>query len=295
MNGTTNHFANQNLTYTKRIFALFQALRTFVSSWPKHIDWNKLGSDVLYILLMIWKHGIVIILMLIPVILLIKLPQGKDLMNNLLFPGNLKTFGSYLLILWFLSMIIFTTYALWAIPGFYQNIEARRLTSNEEKKSLISNKSTSSLFIRILSMTPFVFYGIVIFILEKRCETHWALYWLIILIAGLFIITLCFHLYYRQVSFRKLILLGVVTCLVVTVCYPLLYKLIGHKEFSILLLGNALLFLGGLTYLMYKAWEDRFKALGSDLSNRKSMPDKGDRLYYILIALSLLVMISFLL
>ncbi|HRN34596.1 MAG TPA: hypothetical protein PLC76_10525 [Saprospiraceae bacterium] len=293
MNGKTNSFTTTNLSYIERALALFQALRTFVSSWPKHIDWNKLGSDVLYILLMIWKHGIVIILMLIPIILLIKLPQGKDLMNNLLFPGNWKTFGSYLLILWFLSMIIFTTYALWAIPGFYQNIEARRLTSNEEKKSLISIKSASSLFIRILSMTPFVFYGIVIFVLEKRCFTHWALYWLIILIAGLFIITLCFHLYYRQVSFRNLILLGVVTCLVVTVCYPLLYKLVGHKEFSILLLGNALLFLGGLTYLMYKAWEDGFKALNLNPSNRKSMQNKGDRLYYILMALSLLVMISF--
>lgn len=296
MIGIANPFTIPNLSYTKRTIALFQALWNLVSQNPSQIDWDKFGTVVLYTLRMIWKHGIVIILMLIPVVLLIGLPQGKDLMNNLLFPGDSDTVNSYLRILWFLSMVIFTTYALWAIPRFYQNREEDWHKNDQEKsdqKRWMPDESTSSNFIRVLSMTPFIFYGIVIFILEKRCFTHWALFWSIILLLGLFIITICIHLYYSQVSLMKLIYLGVASCLVLPVFNTVLDKICYHKEFSILLLGNSLLFLGGLTYLMYKAWEDKFKNLNKDSVEFTKLQDKGDILYKIVFALSLLAMISF--
>ncbi|MFZ1705465.1 MAG: hypothetical protein WAT79_14045 [Saprospiraceae bacterium] len=267
-----DHFTKSGISYLSRIILIFTAFWNFLTKGIKKIDGNQLGKGVMDAIRMTWKHGIIVILMLIPILLLMKMPQGRDLIHNMLNGEKVFEWYTYFRILCFLTMVVFTSYAIWAIPRFYQE--------NENKNKSHKIKSTSGNFLRILSATPFLVYGIVFFLVDPRCETNVFFYWSSLILLGLIILTLCFHFRYGKYSVKSLIQIGVASSLFLPVGYPGLSKFMGNNELSILFLGNSLLFLGGLIYVIYLKWEAEFEENRNNEKTIEKLEDKGDGVYY---------------
>lgn len=280
-------FTVKNLTYWQRTYILTTVLWSFLINIHKKFDWNQFGHNVILTLKMIWKHGIVIILMLIPVLLLIILPQGKDLINNMLFDISATWLSTYLRVLWFVTMIIFTSYSIWVIPRFYQKYEEKKFSSEKN-----SDKSTSGNFLRVLSVVPFVVYGIVFFILDPRCFTPIYLYWAVLVLAGLAIISLCIHLLYSKLSLGTLMYILLGACLFLPIGYTYL-NFQSNKEHSIMFLGNGLLFLAGMAYVILLRWERPFKSKISSPDKLKQIEKTGDTIYLSVLLSSIAIMLLF--
>src|SRR5690606_34538921 len=167
------NYTDENLSYLQRTYVMLRAFWDFLKTILEKLDWDKFGDAIIYTFKMIWKHGIIIILMILPILLLVLLPQGRDLIINMLFDGSAGVGNIYLRVLWFLAMVVFTSYAIWAIPRFYQEYESEQKFTTSTRTA----KSTSGNFIRVLSVTPFVVYGIVFFIVDPRCFTNIYLFW----------------------------------------------------------------------------------------------------------------------
>src|SRR5690606_20248595 len=144
--------------------------------------------------------------------------------------------------------------AIWAIPRFYQEYESEQKFTTSTRTA----KSTSGNFIRVLSVTPFVVYGIVFFIVDPRCFTNIYLFWSINILAIFVIVTLSFHLFYSKLSISALLIILLATCLIIPIGYSLLANPDINNEISIQVLGNSLLFLTGLAYIILLRWENNF-------------------------------------
>lgn len=267
----------------------FEFLKHLTSSEIKKEFWKGLGGDIMIALRSIWKHGIIVLLLVLPTVLLISLPQGKDLIYNMINDGggNIKT--NYLRIYWFLTMLVFTTYAIWAIPRFYQNYEANRNKLSE------TPKSTSSRFLRILSATPFIVYGASFFMISERCHFNQWLYWFLILIFALLIFIFCLQIHYNTYNTKKTVMIGVIVSLILPAIYSICMDAANPiiKELGILLLGNGMLLLSGITYVALAKWEQKFETHKADTHIISHLQQKGDLSYIIILLASALIMFLF--
>jgi hypothetical protein len=303
----TTHLEDKELGFFQRIPYILSYIYHYVFGGYSEQTWKDLGHRIVFALRMIWKHGVIIVLMIIPVVLLVVMPQGKDLLYNMLFDNSISIGTQYLRVLWFVVMIVFTSYALWAIPEFYLKHEGvidiaspdknkTKETSDKEDKT---PPSTSSLFLRILSATPFIFYGIVLFFIEPRCTTSIFLYYGLIIFLGLFVMLLCVHLYYSTISVTYLMLAGSFFALVLPTAYLLTLRYFDSKEMALLVLGNNLLLLGGMVYVILLKWENKFPK-PSKKDNESIVPDhikilqkRGRNFYMIVFVLFSFIMLLF--
>lgn len=251
--------------------------------------WKGVGGDIMIALRSIWKHGIIILLLVLPTVLLISLPQGKDLIYNMINDGGGDMKINFLRIWWFLTMLVFTTYAIWAIPRFYQNYEANRIKLSE------TPKSTSSRFLRILSATPFIIYGAAFFMIAERCHFNQWLFWLLILLFAALIFAVCLQIHYNTYSTTKTVMIGAFVSLILPAIYSFCMDAADpiFKELGILLLGNGMLLLSGITYVALAKWEQKFETNKADTNIIRYLQQTGDLSYIIILLVSALVMFLF--
>lgn len=251
--------------------------------------WENLGGDIMITLRSLWKHGVIVLLLILPTALLISLPQGKDLIYNMINDGGDDMKINYLRIYWFLTMLVFTTYAIWAIPRFYQNYEAEKLLTIE------TTISTSSRFLRILSATPFIVYGSAFFMVSERCHLNQWLYWFVILIFAALIFIFCLQIYYNSYSTTKTVMIGIIVSLILPAIYIICMDAADpiFKELGILLLGNGMLLLSGITYVALAKWEQKFETHTKDTKLIRHLIRTADRSYIIILLASALVIFLF--
>ena len=113
-------FYDRSLSFIQRSKALWQAISTGFSRFWNDGGWDALSDEVFNILRYSWRHGIILLLFILPVYLLIGMDQGKDLIFNMLHPeGKGVWMNSLVRTIWFLLMLTLTAFSIWAIPGIY--------------------------------------------------------------------------------------------------------------------------------------------------------------------------------
>ncbi len=287
-------FTEQKPKYTKPDMNGTKRFKEFIKYILNRDDVKYCGSDIghgiMIALRSIWKHGIIILLLVLPTLLLVSLPQGTDLILNMIADSGASVITNILRVLWFLLTLVFSTYAIWAIPRFYQTYEVR----NKDK---CFEKSTSSTFLRVLGSIPFIIYGLSFFLVTERCEIHWFLYWFLIIGLAIAIFMFCLHLHYNSYRSTIIGLIGIITAIITAIVPGWLFnkEVLKLHELGVLLLGNGMLLLSGLTYVALVKWETKLKEIKEkkDLSFERILRNKGDKVYSITFFLSVIIMVLF--
>lgn len=273
----------------QRLRWLWKSIGTILRT-PRSVQGRSQLAEFLFeVLRYIWKHFLIIVLLLLPVLLIVGMPQGRDLILNLLHSSAEVSMPGYVVrVMWFLMMLVLLAYAIWAIPGFYKRKEVadQRLTDTEDPlQSLLRARSTSSDFLRVLAVLPMLFYGVAFIRVIPVEHVHEVLYWSVNGLLGLLILLYAISVVY---GWRKLKHIGWLILLVMSAIplgfSALLDRFPDKPEFAYAVLGNGLLLISLLVFILFHRWERAVKT--QDHSKLKAFLEKwSDRWYYAALAL----------
>jgi hypothetical protein len=269
-----------------RLIWLFRAIRAIVLSMGNARGRGVLASHIFEVFRYIWKHFPIILILLLPVLLITGMPQGRDLILNLLHSSEGAGLSGYLVrVIWFLLMLALLAYAIWAIPRFYQEkeIDDRTRASGEladGAASLLRAQSTSSDFLRVLAVLPLIFYGLAFIHVIRVEHVDKIIYWTINGLIGFSILLFSLGFVYGWRRLRSIVWLMLAIILLIPFGFASLLTWIpGKPELAYAVLGNGLLFIACLLFIMFHRWERVF--LSPDQSTLQEFLEKwADKLYY---------------
>lgn len=276
-------------TPRQRLRWLWRSIGTMLRTPGSAQGRGQLAEFLFEVLRYIWKHFLIIVLLLLPVLLIVGMPQGRDLILNLLHSSAQVGMPGYVVrVMWFLLMLGLLAYAIWAIPGFYQRKEAadqRLAETGNAMPSWLRARSTSSDFLRVLAVLPMLFYGWAFIWVIRVEQVHKVLYWCGNGLLGLLILLYAVGVVY---GWRKLRHVGWLILLVMFIIplgfSALLDRFPDKPEFAYAVLGNGLLLISLLVFILFHRWERAVTT--PDQPQLKAFLDKwSDRWYYAALAL----------
>jgi hypothetical protein len=271
-----------------RLIWLFRAIRAIVLSMGNARGRGVLAGHIFEVFRYIWKHFPIIVILLLPVLLITLMPQGRDLILNLLHSSQEAGLPGYLVrVIWFLLMLALLAYAIWAIPRFYQEKETddrtRARASGEPADgaaSLLRAQSTSSDFLRVLAVLPLLFYGLAFIHVIRVEHVDKVIYWAIngLISVAILLYSLGFVYGWRRLRSIGWLMLGVVFLIPFGFASFLTWTP-GKPEFAYAVLGHGLLMMACLLFILFHRWERVFSS--PDQSKLQEFLEKwADRIYY---------------
>lgn len=265
----------------QRLLSLWQIIRDVWSSWRATRGWAEEARLILIFLRFVWKHGVLILLILLPILLLWVMDQGRDLILNLFQSRGSGFFVSdYIRMLWMMAMLVLQAYAIWVIPNFYIRTEVARMRQLQEwkHKGLPGSDqpfggtiSMSSNFLRLLAILPFGLYGIT-FAIRVQVTTNWSIgYWGVnALISALLLLGgICAGYGLRRL--REVAgLIGAIILIIPIGFSMVLFNFPNHPELAYATLGNSLLICAILLFALFHRWERRFDGADPTRANQLS-------------------------
>ncbi|MBP6184424.1 MAG: hypothetical protein KA479_05740 [Saprospiraceae bacterium] len=282
-------FYDRSLSFIQRSKALWQAISTGFSRFWNDGGWDALSDEVFNILRYSWRHGIILLLFILPVYLLIGMDQGKDLIFNMLHPeGKGVWMNSLVRTIWFLLMLTLTAFSIWAIPGIYLDYEFKKLAAfqakqqdpnlrvDDEHRPLLS---MSSHYLRVLAILPILFYGLAFIWVIKIHHVNLFGYSIFNILFNLFIICAFFAFVYSTPRIRY-IFYALIVCFI---CIPVLFVITFNMfpeipEYAYAIMGSALLIVALLCFGILHRWEMRFEETPSP-AEQERLRRWGNRIY----------------
>lgn len=234
---------------------------------------------ILRILKHIWRNGVIILLMLLPVFLLVKMDQGEDLIRNLLEDhGKGGPQQAIVRIVWFFSVLVVSSYSIWAIPRFFLDYENPEIGYKGRFSASNILNSTSSDFLRVLAVLPFLFYGGAFIWVVKVTNYSEVPYFLVNGLLGL-IILFCFcRLMKKNFGIGKILTFLTSWIFLSSFLFTLsLHFLNDHYEIAYAVLGNSLLIIALTVYAAFYKWEAMFEH--GTVADRLRLGRIGDQVY----------------
>jgi hypothetical protein len=237
-------------------------------------------TDVfLRILKHIWRNGVIIFLMLLPVLLLIKMDQGEDLIRNLLEDhgkGGLQQ--AIVRIFWFFNVLVISSYSIWAIPRFFLDYENPEIGYKGRFSASNILNSTSSDFLRVLAVLPFLFYGGAFIWVVKVTNFSAVPYFLINALLGLVILFGFCQVMKRNIGIRSILIFLWSWVAFSAILFTLsLSYLNDYYEIAYAVMGNGLLITALSVYAAFYKWEAMFEE-GAE-QEKQRLGKIGDRVY----------------
>ncbi len=262
-------FLQKDLTCLQRLKALWQIIAEQCKAWRRIAGWNEEAGLILDFFKFVWKHILLIILILIPVLLLWMMDQGRDLILNVFrTQGGGMNLSDYVRMVWLLAMLGLQAYAIWVIPNFYIQAEVklkkkidmlRAQGISEDQLPVGGTISMSSNFLRLLAILPFMLYGIT-FAIRVEVTNDWKIgYWLVNAIVSIVILLGGICIAYGQHRIRNLVyvLLSVIVFIPIGFAF-FLGNWPERPELGYALLGNSLFICAILLFAIFHRWEQRF-------------------------------------
>lgn len=266
---SVQNFLQKDLSCLQRLHALWRIIADQWKAWRAIKGWDEEAGLILDFLKFVWKHIVLIILILIPILLLWMMDQGRDLILNVFRTRGIgMNISDYIRMVWLLAMLGLQAYAIWVIPNFYIQAEVKRKKQidNLLAKGFSADQlpfggtiSMSSNFLRLLAILPFMLYGIT-FAIRVEVSNDWKIsYWLINAVVSLAILLGGICLAYGQQRIRHIffVLLGVITFIPIGFTF-FLGNWPDRPELGYALLGNSLFICAILLFAIFHQWERRF-------------------------------------
>lgn len=262
-------FFDHDQSCLQRLRGLWRIIDDQWRAWRASKGWTEEARLILTVLRFIWKHGVLIVLILVPILLLWLMDQGRDLILNLFQSRGSAFYASdYIRMLWMLAMLTLQAYAIWVIPNFYIRAEIKKqkqmdvLVERGVSRSDLpfgGTISMSSNFLRLLSILPLGLYGIT-FAIRVQVAPNWSIgFWGVnaVLAALLLLGGICAGYGLRRL--REVAGLIVAIILVIPIGFALvLGNFPGQPELAYAVLGNSLLICSILLFALFHRWERRF-------------------------------------
>lgn len=268
---SVQYFLKKDISCLQRLKALWQIIADQWKAWRASEGWDEEAGLILDFLKFVWKHLVLIVLILIPILLLWMMDQGRDLILNVFRTrGNGMNLSDYIRMVWLLAMLGLQAYAIWVIPNFYIQAEVKRKKQidnllakgfSDDQLPFGGTISMSSNFLRLLAILPFMLYGIT-FAIRVEVHNDWKIsYWLINAGVSLVILLGGICLAYGQQRIRNIlyVLIGVITLIPIGFAF-FLGNWPDRPELGYALLGNSLFICAILLFAIFQQWERRFDA-----------------------------------
>ncbi|MCF8239689.1 MAG: hypothetical protein K9I85_16110 [Saprospiraceae bacterium] len=263
------NFMQTDQSCLDRFRALWQIIKDQWKAWRATKGWNEEAQILLEILGFVWRHILMIILILIPILLLWMMDQGRDLILNLFQPRGIGVnLSDYIRIVWLLGMFVLQAYAIWVIPNFFIQAEIKRKQEMDflRSKGLRADQlpfggtiSMSSNFLRILAILPFMLYGLT-FALRVQVDPSWKIgYWITngLITVALLLGGICLAYGLKRIRQIVWILIGVI--IFIPIGFAMFLGMSPeNSEFAYALLGNSLFICALLLFAIFHRWERRF-------------------------------------
>lgn len=262
-------FLQPDQSCPSRLRSLWQIIVDQWKAWRATRGWNEEAQILLEILGFLWRHSVLIILVLIPILLLWMMDQGRDLILNLFQTRETGVnLGDYIRIVWLLAMLVLQAYAIWVIPNFFIQAEMKRKHEMDLllAKGLRSDQlpfggtiSMSSNFLRLLAILPFMLYGLT-FAYRVQVDPDWKIgYWITNgLITGILLLSgICLAYSLKRIREILWVLIGVIVF--IPIGFAMFLGLSPENpELAYALLGNSLFICALLLFAIFHRWERRF-------------------------------------
>ncbi|MEZ5031104.1 MAG: hypothetical protein R2787_06875 [Saprospiraceae bacterium] len=103
---SVRQFLDHDQSCLQRLRALWRIIADQWQAWRATKGWTEEARLILTVLRFIWKHGVLIVLILVPILLLWLMDQGRDLILNLFQSRGSGFYASdYIRMLWMLAML----------------------------------------------------------------------------------------------------------------------------------------------------------------------------------------------
>lgn len=302
---SVRNFLQEDLSCVQRLRALWQLIVDQWKAWREIQGWNEEAGLLLDVFKFVWKHLVLIILILTPILLLWLMDQGRDLILNVFRTREIgMNMSDYIRMVWLMAMLGLQAYAIWVIPDFYIREEVKR---KAEMDALLSKGyardqlpfggmiSMSSNFLRLLAIMPFMLYGIT-FAIRVEVTNDWKIgYWVANGVISFLLLLGGICLAYGQRRIRNIlyVLLGIVIFIPIGFTF-FLGNWPDRPELGYALLGNSLFICAILLFAIFHRWERRFDE-SDDPNFQNKLRWRGTLIYkvvglaVILIALGLIL------
>ncbi len=286
---SVQNFMQKDQSCVQRLRALWQIIVEQVRAWRKSRGWNEEAQILLAILGFLYRHIILIILILTPILLLWLMDQGRDLILNLFQTRSAGVnMSDYVRMLWLLAMMVLQAYAIWVIPNFYIQAELERKKEmdllrakgvREDQLPFGGTISMSSNFLRLLAILPFVLYGLT-FAYRVEVDADWKIgYWItnglisiVLLLGGICVA-------YGLNRIRQVVAVLIGTMVLIPIGFAFVLGVFPNSpELAYALLGNSLFISAILLFAIFHRWERRFDD-APDMKYRNQLTWKANQIY----------------
>ncbi len=282
-------FLQPDQSCPSRLRSLWQIIVEQVRAWRRSRGWNEEAQILLAILGFLYRHFILIILILTPILLLWLMDQGRDLILNLFQTKGIGVnISDYVRMVWLVAMMVLQAYAIWVIPNFYiqAELEKKKEMDQLRAKGLREDQlpfggtiSMSSNFLRLLAILPFLLYGLT-FAYRVEVDADWKIgYWITNGLISMILLLGGICLAYGLKRIRQVVALLIGIMIFIPIGFALFLGFFPKSpELAYALLGNSLFISALLLFAIFHRWERRFDD-AADSKQRNQLTWKANQIY----------------